>query len=152
MSPDWVGDCSSFAGRKLRSGVQDLPDLRSCRSTLRPQSKIPMGLKPIVASGMSTTRVWDGSKRFHAFEQLGNQGERIVTGQGKNVSSRNNQLTWPCAWRTRVQHDGWCQGQMQVDTFHTILGKVPRRRPLRVVVCVPVIRRISPSHNLSEAL
>ena len=47
--------------------------------------------------------LWDGSKHFHALQQLGSQRERIVTEQGK-MSLQNHQWKGRCAWRTRVQH------------------------------------------------
>ena len=53
-----------------------------------------MGLKPVVAFRMSKYKnkaiaelLWDGSKHFHALEQLRSHRERIVTEQGK-VSHR----------------------------------------------------------------
>ena len=38
VSPDWVGNCPSFAGRKVRSGMQVFPFLRHYRSTFHPQT------------------------------------------------------------------------------------------------------------------
>ena len=100
VPPDWVSDRSTFAGREIRSGVQVFARLRHGRATLCPQvvecTEVSNGPQTRCCLRDKYNKdivelLWDGSKHFHALEQLRNQRERIVTEQGEIVSSQNHQ-------------------------------------------------------------
>ena len=120
MPPDWVGDRSSFAGREVRPGIQIFPRLRHDRAALCPQA-----VERAEDSDGPQTRccfrdeynkdiaelLWDGSKHFHALEQLRDQHECIVTEQGK-VSHRKT-----------IGGRGGVRGKLACGTTDGVRGK-----------------------------
>ena len=93
-----------LAGRKVRSGVQVLPRLRHCCSAFRPQT-------------VGRTENSDGPQACCCFRSNNWEANTSASSLSRAKYIIAKPVDVACAWRTHARHDGWCQGQVQVDTF-----------------------------------